>query len=181
MHPKPRAASRIALAALLTGTAVCTTSVDAQTPVRRAASEREAAGSRSAVNMAAVRRAISAAESQQASALKRGDIDGALQIYTEDVVALWPGEPVIRGRAALREAAVRAFGGATLTTAKSTTDDILVSGDVAVATVSFDNTWTKGGEAVRQAGRGIVVWRRQPDGSWRVSRDISNQGPPEKR
>lgn len=35
------------------------------------------------------------------------------------------------------------------------------------------------GNTTRNSGRYMTVWKKQPDGSWKVALDASNQGPPE--
>ena len=35
------------------------------------------------------------------------------------------------------------------------------------------------GNPVKKTGRYMTVWKKQPDGSWKVELDASNDGPPE--
>ncbi len=63
-----------------------------------------------------------------------------------------------------------------------TGSDVTVAGDWAieryVGTVMM--TPKAGGETITETIKGIHIYRRQPDGSWRIAQDIwnSNEAPP---
>jgi ketosteroid isomerase-like protein len=62
------------------------------------------------------------------------------------------------------------------------TEDVMVSGDLAVETGTF--AWTlqpKSGAEVKDKGKYLTVWKRQADGSWKIVRDIDNSDLPAKR
>ncbi len=50
-----------------------------------------------------------------------------------------------------------------------TVEDVSGAGDVAYVVATFQGGWTEGGEAVSTSGKGINLFRRQADGSWRMS------------
>jgi len=55
------------------------------------------------------------------------------------------------------------------------TEDVMVGGGVAVETGTFE--WMlqpKSGAAVKDKGKYLTVWKRQPDGTWKIVRDINN-------
>jgi ketosteroid isomerase-like protein len=67
------------------------------------------------------------------------------------------------------------MGQMTLKDPKFHVEDVLVGGDLAVETGTYE--WTvqpKKGKAMLDKGNYVTVWRRQPDGSWKIVRDISN-------
>ena len=106
------------------------------------------------------------------------DTDGFLASITEDMVILPPDEPRVSGHDAIR-AWLDTFFAAYETDLEYTESDVNVMGDVAYETYAFRWTLTPltGGEAIEQAGKGIYVFRRQADGSWRVTRDLWNYTP----
>ena len=58
--------------------------------------------------------------------------------------------------------------------------DVIVAGDLAIETGTFDWTVTPvaGGTPVRDQGHFVAIWRRQPDSSWKASRLIWNSSQP---
>ena len=63
----------------------------------------------------------------------------------------------------------------TMKDAKFHIDDVLVGGDLAVETGTYE--WTiqpKKGKAMPDKGKYVTVWQHQGDGSWKIIRDISN-------
>jgi ketosteroid isomerase-like protein len=58
----------------------------------------------------------------------------------------------------------------------------LPKGDLAVETGAYEMTLVpKKGPEVTDTGKYLTVWRKQPDGSWKVIRDAGNtNGPPSK-
>ena len=71
------------------------------------------------------------------------------------------------------------FAVATLSNVTFHTEDVQVAGDLAVETGRYEMTFTpKQGKAINDKGKYVTVWQRQPDGSWKVLRDISNSDLP---
>lgn len=130
---------------------------------------------------AAVRQQIEEANARFKDAIARGDTAAMLANYADDAIMLGPGEPMVRGRDAL----ARAFGGMlsqfTLRDATVSTEDVMVGGDLAVETGTFQ--WTMvpkagGGQEMTERGKYLTVWKRQADGSWKIVRDINNSDAP---
>ena len=130
---------------------------------------------------AAVRTEIEAANQRFKDAITRGDTAVMLANYADDAVMMGPGEPMVRGRAALAQA----FGGMlsqfTLKDATVATEDVMVSGDLAVETGTFQ--WTlvpKAGQGQEMPikGKYLTVWKQQADGSWKIVRDMNNSDEP---
>lgn len=58
--------------------------------------------------------------------------------------------------------------------------DVVVAGDWAIEHGNFDRTVApvSGGPEQREQGRFVAIYRRQPDGSWKLARDIWNSALP---
>ena len=126
------------------------------------------------------RAAIEAANAKFSEAFARGDAKALSAMYTPDAIAFPPDSEMIRGNEA-----IGAFWKATrdggVQSAALTTDDVGRSGDIAyeVGKVSL-TIHPVGKEPTKTAAKYVVVWKRQPDGSWKLHRDIWNSLPEKK-
>lgn len=104
------------------------------------------------------------------------DWDAAEPLLTDDYVQLDPRVTgPIRGRTAWREWAdsldfQELDGGFTM-------EGLSGSGDVACAVWGFDGRWQEGGQEMVAVGKGLAVFQRGTDGSWRMSRNAWNMDP----
>jgi uncharacterized protein (TIGR02246 family) len=123
--------------------------------------------------------AIRGTNQEWAAAIKAGDIEGELAPLTEDAMFLAPGEPAVSGLDAIRSWTHRNFDGVTFTALNVSADEVVVGGDVAFSRGVFDGTLEPeaGGAAMHIVTKYILIWRRQPDGSWKIARDIWNANP----
>jgi ketosteroid isomerase-like protein len=108
---------------------------------------------------------IRAAERALERSLSAADPTDWVFDYTEDAVFDAGGEAV-QGRAALLEMA----------TSMSPLSEVSIrplrtEGGAGVAAVWCEGSWVSGlpGEVSRTEVRGIIVWRKEPDGRWRVA------------
>ena len=106
-----------------------------------------------------------------ADAFSRGDIDALLEIYDEDaVVAVPPDGRYVRGRDGIRAAATPVL--ALRPQMTSVVDKTLQSDDLALTHAHRELVaTTDDGSPMRLAGRGTVVSRRRPDGTWGIVLD----------
>ncbi len=106
------------------------------------------------------------------------DADGFLASVTDDMVIMPPDEPAVSGHGAIR-GWLDAFSEAYETDLEYTDSVVSLAGDVAFEAYAFRWTLTPtgDGEPIRQAGKGVYVFRRQADGTWKVARDIWNYTP----
>jgi ketosteroid isomerase-like protein len=139
-----------------------------------------ASACRPAVDMASETRALLETDRAWAS-LAEADapVDSVVAYWTADARVILPGQPVLVGTEAIRQmvAGTRSIPGFKISW---TPDSAAVSpsGD-------FGYTWgtnrittpDSAGTLVTMEGRYITVWRKAPDGRWRCSADISNEGP----
>ena len=124
------------------------------------------------------RAAIEAANASFSEAFARGDAKALSAMYTPDAIVFPPDHEMIRGNQAIGEfwKATRDGG---VQSASLTTIDVGRSGDLAyeVGKVIL-KIQPAGKEPTTTAAKYVVVWTRQPDGSWKLHRDIWNSVPP---
>jgi uncharacterized protein (TIGR02246 family) len=116
--------------------------------------------------------AIRAAELALAEAFEDPDPTAWVNCYTEDAVFVGPGSPAIEGRAALLAVAPQV----TMSSLEIVADSTIGAGDFAATTGRA--TWISGprdsgAPTVRR--RFLMVWRRDPDGRWRIARELLNE------
>jgi uncharacterized protein (TIGR02246 family) len=130
-------------------------------------------------NVAAEEAAIRTADANWLAAAKARDLERILPFWADDATILPAGAPAITGQAAIRQY----VGGAFATPGFSiswNTDKIGVSssGDLAYSTgtnhITFNNP---DGKMIVADNRAVVVWKKQPDGSWKCTVDMMSPAP----
>lgn len=116
--------------------------------------------------------AIRGAEKSLAAAFEASDPTAWVDFYTEDAIFVGPGVPAIEGRNALLDVAPHIA----ISSMEIVADSTLGTGDFA-ATLGRA-TWVSGAkgsdrQVVRR--RFLMVWRREPDGRWRIARELLNE------
>jgi ketosteroid isomerase-like protein len=96
-------------------------------------------------------------------------------MLTDDAVYLPPNEPAIVGKEALRPW-IEGYFQAYRTHWEKETLEVIATGDWAIeyAAERSKDIPVGDGDALEDVGKGIVIYRRQADGSWKVARDIWN-------
>ena len=116
------------------------------------------------------RKAIDKANAEFAAAMNKGDVVTAMRVYADDAKLLPPNSPAVSGKANIQgfwEGAAQALG-------------IKHVSMNTVAVEFIDDTAIEQGEytldlaAGEDKGKFVVVWKRQPDGSWKWHLDIFN-------
>jgi uncharacterized protein (TIGR02246 family) len=120
-----------------------------------------------------VKQAIENKNTVLRNAYDRGDSAGCAAVFTEDAAMLPPGQPMVRGREAIRELIqgwIDNIGG----TMSNPMMEFGVEGDLAyqVATYAFEDTKTP------DQGKFVEIFRRQQDGTWKVYLCIYNSDKP---
>lgn len=117
-------------------------------------------------------------EAREAAAAR--DLERYVSFYADDAVLFWPGLPMVTGKAAIREFMQR-FLAAPGFSLRFHTARVEVSSDAALAysygtnTVSFPGP---GGRVLHDKGKYVSVYRKGPDGTWKVVADIGNSDLP---
>jgi len=105
-----------------------------------------------------------------AAAFNAGDLDALTQVYDEDATLIVPPE----GQRVSGRDAIRAALEPTMALRPSFQSDVvekLEADGLALTHARWRIVATAGGERMEMAGRGTIVSRRQPDGSWRIVLD----------
>ncbi len=134
-----------------------------------------AAGTLAEANPAEVRTTIEAANQRAAAGMVAGDLTAALSSYSDDAVMMMPGMPMMTGRPAIEAGMKGMMDMMKVNAATFNTQDVMVGGDMAVETGTFEMTTTmKGAKPMTEKGKYMTLWKRQADGSWKAIRDINN-------
>lgn len=158
-------------ALLALGAAALTASLAlAQTPPPPPAAAPAAAESK---ELAAVRRAIDQGNAQWSEGWLKGDAAKVAALFAADGVQLGGNGKVIKGRQAIQERQKAAMQGADPGVKVTvTTTTIWLDGDTAYETGKYKYEYTEKGKPGVDEGQYVTVWKRQKDGSWKLSMDL---------
>jgi uncharacterized protein (TIGR02246 family) len=128
-------------------------------------------GARDDADRAAIRRVTS----EILAAVNASDRGRLLAVWADDGVLMPPNRPAVQGRDALERHFREVFAERRFRFS-FTLGDVELAGDVAFERLAYAaSAWpTGGGPAVDDAGKGLHVYRRQPDGGWKLVLDIWN-------
>ena len=106
--------------------------------------------------------------------------DNVTMVYAKDVVSIPPGEPMLIGTDAVEDWLI-GMTDVFEANLEYTDTDINLLGDWAVEQYEGDVTLTPkdGGDPINEHVRGIHVYHRGEDGSWKIIQDIWNYDAPE--
>jgi uncharacterized protein (TIGR02246 family) len=127
----------------------------------------------------AVTAAVNEIYSKYASTLNSGDSEGWLSQWTDDGVQMPPGAPPNIGKEMIRTSITNGVTRFTFDMEISN-EEVRVAGDWAFARGTYKSTMTpkEGGEPIVIDGKYMTVFERQPDGTWKIHRDIFNSNVP---
>ncbi len=130
---------------------------------------------------AADERAIRAVDDATKRAAQAKDANGVVDaFYADDGSALYPNAPICTGKEALRKrwAAMLATPGFSVDW-QLTKVEVSRSGDLAYTPFTYEMTMQDpDGKPIRDRGKGLAVWKKQPDGSWKGAADMFNSDLP---
>jgi uncharacterized protein (TIGR02246 family) len=118
---------------------------------------------------------IRANDADFVTAAQTKDLDKAVAHYMDDAVLFAPGAPAVVGKDNIRKFFEPIINGPAMQfTFSDVKVDVARSGDIAVDSGSFESTGKDAkGKPVTQKGRFVLVWKKQPDGSWKIAADTS--------
>lgn len=107
------------------------------------------------------------------------DVEKVLSYWTDDAVVLPPGQPMVKGKEALRKFVEESFKipGFSISWKSS---DIHFSPDGKLAYMYGENLTSMNdstGNKISIPGRGYSIWRKEADGNWKCVVDIFNNPP----
>ena len=121
-------------------------------------------------------KAIERLRQADVAASRAYDAEGLAALFTDDAVVLGPGQPPVRGIAAIRAGLRRMVASLDIEVLdyKETFEETLLFGDTAVEWGRIEGTERpRGGVEVSTSRVHVMrVLRRLPDGSWRIHRTI---------
>ena len=107
------------------------------------------------------------------AATKAGDIDTVLDLMTEDVVFMVPGQAPF-GKEAFRKASEGMGAGGFQIDGSNEIEEINVLGDWAYIRARLKVTMTPDdGAPIRRSGYTLTIFRKEADGNWRLARDAN--------
>ncbi|MGD2153820.1 MAG: SgcJ/EcaC family oxidoreductase [Gemmatimonadales bacterium] len=120
------------------------------------------------------------AERRMVEALLAEDFAAFAALFTEDAVRMPPNEPLHEGRAAIEAWTTSNWGPLTTTEFTQRALEIDGRGDLAYVRGVYSATVEVPGvpEPITEDGKMLAILRKQPDGSWLVSRAIYNADAP---
>ena len=112
---------------------------------------------------------------QWAEAANTGQVERLIEVYAPDAVILPPGGPTIEGSETIRELFRQEFERFD-TRIAFTTQEIEIEGDMAYRRGRYlwRGTPRGSGQTIETTNKFLEVWRRQPDGTWRIAVDMWN-------
>lgn len=126
------------------------------------------------------RAAIDSVRTLYAATWRTGNAERLAALYTADALVLYPNQPAVAGQAAITTYFTAFFGEFRQDLFELTSEEIQVAGAWAFdrGTVRWRGIPTAGGAPVEDNGKYLVILQRQPDGSWRIARDMDNSDRP---
>ena len=131
------------------------------------------------LDVSAARKAIEMQWAVFTAAFSKADAAGVADLYTEDATLLPPNGDSIKGKRGIEEFWKGGFGMG-LKDVTLTTVDVGGSGDTAYEVGKYElKIQPAGQDAMSDAGKYLVIWKRQADGTWKVHVDIWNTNMPQ--
>ena len=129
----------------------------------------------------AIERQLQANEAQWNRAYGERDAEALAAMYAEDAALANPGEALVRGKPAIREATAAFASDPNLkVTFEANRIQVAESGDLAYTRGRYVMTMTDPASGRPETGTGhyLTVWQKQADGSWKAVEDFITPGAP---
>ena len=123
---------------------------------------------------AEAKRAIDKGNAQWIEAWEKSDPEMVAAIFTDDAVMLSQGGRVFKGRQQILERQKEAMQSVAGPIKVSVvTVKIWLDGHTAYETGKYKYEYTEKGKPTTEEGRYVTMWKRQGDGSWKLSMDMA--------
>jgi uncharacterized protein (TIGR02246 family) len=128
------------------------------------------------VDVEAARAAIQAADAEWALAAESRNAEVAASFLTADAVMIPPHEPALAGKGEIAAYMAELLSDPTFAIAWETTDvHVSGSGDIAYSLATNQiQIDMPDGSTLSDRGKGLTIWKKQADGTWKVAVDIFN-------
>ena len=105
-----------------------------------------------------------------------GDVETIGSLYCEDAVLMSPNETTLYGRTEVKEFWQEYFEHFKIVSITETEREVTMIDGWAVERTAYTIAIApiKGGPRIRDDSRRFALWKREPDGTWRVSQSMSN-------
>ena len=125
-----------------------------------------------------VRKSIEEANARYSEAIRQGNLDGAVALYTDDATMVPPDGDIVKGKQAIEEL-YKKFFQMGMKDIAFTTIEVGGSGDTAYEIGKTKvRIQPEGQAAIIDSTKYLVIWKRQADGAWKVHADIWNFSAP---
>jgi uncharacterized protein (TIGR02246 family) len=122
---------------------------------------------------AEAKRAIDKGNAQWIEAWEKGDPEMVAAIFTDDAVMLSRGGWVFKGHQQILERQQEAMQSVTRPIKVSIiTVNVWLDGETAYETGKYKYEYIEKGKLATEEGRYVTMWKRQRDGSWKLSMDM---------
>lgn len=126
------------------------------------------------------RKAIEDLVAREAEAVNSGDVELLTRVFANDAILMPPNSTSISGIPSIRAWAEEEFDGLTIERYDYRTEELTVAGSWAFERWTVTMTGEVGeGPLILERYKGMHIFRRQEDGSWKIHRDIWNRVSPE--
>lgn len=124
--------------------------------------------------------AIREIEAEARNSARARDVDRYVSVYADDAVLFWPGTPMITGKTAIREFMKIFFANPACSLSFQTVKvETSQYGDLAYSYGTNTVTLTDPeGHQVEDRGKYLTIYKKQPDGTWKVVADAGNSDLP---
>ena len=129
---------------------------------------------------AADERAARDADRATLKAAQVKDLERNLSFYTDDASVFPPNAPIATGKEAIRAFLAQGFANAGFAIDwQPTKVEVSRGGDLAYTQGTYELTMNDPkGKPVTERGKYVNVWKKQPDGTWKMVADIWNSDQP---
>lgn len=144
--------------------------------MKEPAADRSTTDEGAVTSTAEAREAVRRQSNRLTAAWPTENVDSIMLLVADDAVFAFPEGPDVRGQTAIREMMTNAFGSVKIDVLQAHIDTIEVFDNAAYEWGTYHERYSETGKPpVQVAGRYLLRWARDPDGTWRISRFTGNE------